>query len=56
MANGVHPAVKGMEPACTDAALDGARLDLGGEQLLACNDPVLPAGEDADRRVSSKVA
>ncbi len=54
MAHGVHPAVKGVEPARLDPVLDRPRSDAGGEQLRTRDHPVLPAGERRDQLVDGK--
>ena len=54
MAHGVHPSVKGVEPARFDPVHDCPGPDAGGEQLRAPDDPVLPAREPGDHLVDGK--
>src|SRR3954447_12099927 len=54
MANGVHPAVKGVEPARLDAVLDGLGSDSGRTQLLSPDHAVLPSREGRDHLIDGK--
>jgi hypothetical protein len=54
VADGVDPAVKGVEPARFDAVPDRPGPHSGGEQLRPSDHPVLPAGKRSDHLIHGK--
>ena len=51
VAHGVHPAVKGVEPAGAQPRFDRARRDARGEQLRSAHDAMLLPGDPGDQVV-----
>jgi hypothetical protein len=56
VAHGVHPAVKGVEPARFDSSLDRPRPHRRREQLAPADHPVLRLGKARDHSIRAKVA
>ena len=54
MAHGVHPSVKGVEPARADPSLDRPRSNPGRDQLTAPDHAVLLAGQGSDHLVEGE--
>jgi hypothetical protein len=51
MPDEIDPGMKRDEPTRPDPSPDHGGAETGGQQLLACDDAVLPAGETGEYRV-----